>query len=103
VVTHIDKNSNLTRWALADVMKISLRIARGDTGYDPEEVKFNQKLVDKLKFCKEVLLSIHNASQDDDDDVPVDGSAPTAVGPDPKMHDFGSLGLAGKTSKTSLR
>lgn len=29
---------------------------------DPEQVKFNQKLVDKLKYCKEVLTSIRNAS-----------------------------------------
>lgn len=29
---------------------------------DPEQAKFNQKLVDKLKYCKEVLASIRNAS-----------------------------------------
>ena len=29
---------------------------------DPEQAKFNQKLVDKLKYCKEVLTSIRNAS-----------------------------------------
>jgi hypothetical protein len=29
---------------------------------DPEKAKFNQKLVDKLKYCKEVLASIRNAS-----------------------------------------
>lgn len=29
---------------------------------DPEQNKFNQKLVDKLKYCKEVLVSIREAS-----------------------------------------
>lgn len=28
----------------------------------PEQMKFNQKLVDKLKYCKEVLVSIKEAS-----------------------------------------
>ena len=29
---------------------------------DQEQLKFNQRLVDKLKYCKEVLASIKNAS-----------------------------------------
>lgn len=29
---------------------------------DPEQVKFFQRLVDKLKYCKEVLVSIRTAS-----------------------------------------
>ena len=29
---------------------------------DPEHVKFIQRLVDKLKYCKEVLVSIRTAS-----------------------------------------
>lgn len=29
---------------------------------DPEQVKFVQRLVDKLKYCKEVLVSIRTAS-----------------------------------------
>jgi len=29
---------------------------------DPEQAKFAQRLLDKLKYCKEVLLSIRNAS-----------------------------------------
>lgn len=29
---------------------------------DPEQIKFNQKLLDKLKYCKEVLVSIREAS-----------------------------------------
>ena len=29
---------------------------------DAEQAKFAQRLLDKLKYCKEVLLSIRNAS-----------------------------------------
>jgi cell cycle serine/threonine-protein kinase CDC5/MSD2 len=29
---------------------------------DSEQAKFAQRLLDKLKYCKEVLLSIRNAS-----------------------------------------
>lgn len=29
---------------------------------DPEQAKFNQRLLDKIKYCKEVLVSIRNAS-----------------------------------------
>ena len=29
---------------------------------DPEQAKFAQRLLDKLKYCKEVLMSIRNAS-----------------------------------------
>lgn len=31
-------------------------------GMDAEQAKFQQRLVDKLKYCKEVLTSIKNAS-----------------------------------------
>jgi cell cycle serine/threonine-protein kinase CDC5/MSD2 len=33
---------------------------------DPDQAKFNQRLVDKLKYCKEVLLSIRSASSGGD-------------------------------------
>ncbi|KAI1789263.1 Pkinase-domain-containing protein [Ganoderma leucocontextum] len=59
LVTHIDKNYNLTRHTLAEVMAGALRPPVAD----PDEAKFNQRLVDKLKYCKEVLVSIRNASQ----------------------------------------
>lgn len=32
------------------------------TTVEPEHAKFHQRLVDKLKYCKEVLTSIRNAS-----------------------------------------
>ncbi|KAG2049210.1 hypothetical protein BDR06DRAFT_975405 [Suillus hirtellus] len=34
----------------------------GPQKQDPEQAKFNQQLVDKFKYCKEVLTSIRNAS-----------------------------------------
>jgi len=58
VVTHIDKNYNLTRWTLSEIMSQALKGAPSN----PEQAKFHQKLVDKLKYCKEVLVSIRNAS-----------------------------------------
>ncbi|KAI0367402.1 Pkinase-domain-containing protein [Pilatotrama ljubarskyi] len=58
LVTHIDKNYCLTRHTLAEVMAQSLRPAPAD----PDLAKFQQRLVDKLKYCKEVLISIRNAS-----------------------------------------
>ena len=62
---------------------------------DPEQAKFNQKLIDKLKYCKEVLASIKNASanQGSDDantntNLAVEGMVPN---------------VASKPSKLSLR
>lgn len=75
-VTHIDKNYNLTRWRLSDVLATALQ----PPSADPDEAKFNSRLVDKLKYCKDVLLSIRNASSD-----------PQAAPP------------AAKTTKTALR
>ncbi|KAI0266184.1 Pkinase-domain-containing protein [Gloeopeniophorella convolvens] len=57
-ITHIDKNYVLTRWTLSQVMARALL----PPSADPEQAKFAQRLVDKLKYCKEVLLSIRNAS-----------------------------------------
>ncbi|KAF9449780.1 Pkinase-domain-containing protein [Macrolepiota fuliginosa MF-IS2] len=59
LITHIDKNYKITRHTLSDVMALSLDPSANP---DPEQVRFNQKLVDKLKYCKEVLVSIKEAS-----------------------------------------
>ncbi|KAF9007069.1 hypothetical protein BDQ17DRAFT_1324325 [Cyathus striatus] len=56
LVTHIDKNYNMTRWTLTDVMTQALSGPSLDV--DPDHAKFIQRLVDKLKYCKEVLVSI---------------------------------------------
>ncbi|KAJ2911895.1 hypothetical protein MD484_g8520, partial [Candolleomyces efflorescens] len=59
LVTHIDKHYRMTRWKLRDIMRFSLD---RPSDADQEQLKFNQRLVDKLKHCKEVLASIKNAS-----------------------------------------
>ncbi|RXW18558.1 hypothetical protein EST38_g7293 [Candolleomyces aberdarensis] len=59
LVTHIDKHYRMTRWKLRDIMSFALN---PPSNADQEQLKFNQRLVDKLKYCKEVLLSIKNAS-----------------------------------------
>ncbi|KAI0641308.1 Pkinase-domain-containing protein [Trametes meyenii] len=58
LVTHIDKNYVMTRHSLAEVMAQALRPPPAD----PDQAKFQQRLVDKLKYCKEVLISIRTAS-----------------------------------------
>ncbi|KAF8830611.1 hypothetical protein HHX47_DHR2000801 [Lentinula edodes] len=70
VVTHIDKNSVLTRWLLSDIMHNALRAASSTSTANPDTVKFNQKLVDKLKYCKEVLVSIQTAKTSGSDATP---------------------------------
>ena len=57
-IAHIDKNYVLTRWTLSQVMPHALLPPSSDT----EQAKSAQRLLDKLKYCKEVLLSIRNAS-----------------------------------------
>ncbi|KAK7047342.1 Cell cycle serine/threonine-protein kinase cdc5/MSD2 [Paramarasmius palmivorus] len=103
-IVHIDKNYNLTRWTLHDIMKTALKIAAhpdGGHGYDADTVKFNQKLVDKLKYCKEVLVSIKTASQDGTGEQGAQPeatvAAKTSTGFDP------ALRLSSRTSKASLR
>ena len=58
LVTHIDKNYKLTRYTLSEVMAQAIQ----PVAVDAEQAKFQQRLVDKLKYCKEVLTSIRNAS-----------------------------------------
>lgn len=58
-ISHIDKHHNLTTWTLSEVMMIELR---GVHSLDPETAKTHQRLLQKLKYCKEVLVSIRNES-----------------------------------------
>jgi len=53
LITHIDKNYKMTRWALSDVIARSLSPSE-----DAADAKQNQKLCDKLWYCREVLESI---------------------------------------------
>ena len=55
-MTHINKDYELSRWSLSEVMRQALRPSD-----DPVEAKFFSRLVEKLKYCKEVLNSIRNA------------------------------------------
>ena len=57
-IAHIDKNYVLTCWMPSQIMARALL----PPPLDPEQAKFVQHLLDKHKYCKEVLLSIHNAS-----------------------------------------
>lgn len=94
-MTHIDKNSELTRWTLSDIILTSLRVAASNTvGFDQDTIKFNQKLVDKLKYCKEVLVSIRSASSGE--------GAPPATRAVPSLG-TSNRGLNSKSSKASLR
>jgi len=58
-ISHIDKHHNLTTWTLSEVMMIELR---GVHSLDPETAKTHQRLLQKLKYCKEVMVSIRNES-----------------------------------------
>ena len=57
MVTYISKDG-ATHWSLSEIMALAL----DPTSVDAAEAKFNQRLVDKLKYCKEVLLSIKSAT-----------------------------------------
>ncbi|KAF9077305.1 kinase-like domain-containing protein [Rhodocollybia butyracea] len=98
VVTHIDKHSELTRWTLADIMRTALRPTLSTT--DSEAVKFNQRLVDQLKYCKEVLVSIQSASATGGDPIPP-SSTNTHHGPSGLASSVASLNA--RTSKALLR
>lgn len=60
LVTHIDKNYKMTRWTLSELMEQALDAP--NPHLPPDEAKFHQRLVDKLKYCKEVLVSICTAT-----------------------------------------
>jgi cell cycle serine/threonine-protein kinase CDC5/MSD2 len=81
----------MTRWTLSEIMAQALNPPVAD----PDQAKFNQKLVDKLKYCKEVLASIRNASANQGSD---DGNTNTNLGLE------GTLpGVNSKPSKQSSR
>lgn len=52
----------MTRWSLSEIMALALKPTSTLSNVDPDLLKFNQRLVDKLKYCKEVLVSIRTAS-----------------------------------------
>ncbi|THH31055.1 hypothetical protein EUX98_g3134 [Antrodiella citrinella] len=91
LVTHIDKDSVISRWTLSEVMALSLRPPVAD----PTQAKFHQRLVDKLKYCREVLVSLRQASANIESEV----SEPTDMGPMPG----GLPTMSTRTSKASMR
>jgi cell cycle serine/threonine-protein kinase CDC5/MSD2 len=67
MITHIDKNYALTRWPLSQVMALSFPTSASSSSSsasekEHEEARFQQKLLDKLRYCKEVLGGIKTAS-----------------------------------------
>ncbi|KAF8882459.1 kinase-like domain-containing protein [Infundibulicybe gibba] len=96
LITHIDKNYKMTRWTLSDVMALSLQ---SPANMDQDQAKFNQRLVDKLKYCKEVLISIRTASANGvavpEEGGPIEPMASNKPGP--------TVAVSARSSKTSLR
>ncbi|EJD40166.1 Pkinase-domain-containing protein [Auricularia subglabra TFB-10046 SS5] len=58
-VSHIDKEYRLTHWKLSELMVRAMEGAGGD----PLEAKFNAKLLDKLRYCREVLRQVPSTAQ----------------------------------------
>lgn len=90
LVTHIDKDARISRWSLSEIMANALRPPVAD----PDQAKFQQRLVDKLKYCREVLVSLRQASAIIDGqpteplEMPMPGGLPT---------------MSTRTSKASMR
>ena len=59
VVTHIDKHYKLTTTTLSDIMLRSLSAPP----VDPEVARYESKLLEKLKYAKEVLHTIKVAQE----------------------------------------
>ncbi|KAF8068666.1 kinase-like domain-containing protein [Lyophyllum atratum] len=98
LITHIDKDYKMTRWTLSEVMALAIQ---PNPDVEPEVLKFNQRLVDKLKYCKEVLVSIRTASASGiampEEDDTVKTGVPSAPG------SLTGRAVNAKVSKVSLR
>jgi len=72
-ITHISKDYDKTTWTLSEVMARALRPVS-----DPVQQKFNQRLLEKLRYCREVLMSItKNASNGQTTDAGPGNISPT--------------------------
>ncbi|KAJ7368081.1 kinase-like domain-containing protein [Mycena albidolilacea] len=96
LVTHIDKSYSITKWTLRQIVKLALN----PQGQDREQVKLVTKLMDKLKYCKEVLSSIQAASGKEDGAGELEGAEDQGLVPEPQFH---QTELLRRGSKASLR
>ena len=102
LLTHIDKNYNLTRFTLSEIIAASLRPPVSD----PDKAKLNQKLLEKAKYCKDVLVTIVNAAQAQNSPRPsvAETAAAETEAPRSAVPSSASLqALTSRTSKMSLR
>ena len=102
LITHIDKNYKLTRFSLAEIIAASLR----PPVPDPDQAKLNQRLLEKAKYCKDVLVTIVNAAQAQNSPRPsvAETAAAGTEAPRSAVPSSASLqALTSRTSKMSLR
>ncbi|KAJ6510017.1 kinase-like domain-containing protein [Mycena vitilis] len=96
LVTHIDKTYSMTKWTLRQIVKLALN---GQPGLDKEQAKLIVKLMEKLKYCKEVLTSIQAASgKEKDGGGDFDVGEDDDLGIEPNFNEIPRRG-----SKASLR
>lgn len=72
VVAHIDKEYRLTHWTLSEIFARAL-----EGSDDPLEQKAVTKLVEKLRYCREVLRQVPTAQQQQQQRK--DAAAPTST------------------------
>lgn len=77
-----------------------MKLALNPQGQDREQVKLITKLMDKLKYCKEVLSSIQAASGKEDGAGELEGAEDQGLVPEPQFH---QTELLRRGSKASLR
>ena len=65
LITHIDRHYALTRHTLSDIMAASLRPAPSPaaSAAEIEQAKTMQRLLEKVQYCRDVLVTIVNAAQ----------------------------------------
>lgn len=75
-VTHIDRHYTKTELSLSEIME---RALNPELLSSPEEQKFNEKLVSKLKYCREVIQSIRTAHAGRETAAPKTSTRPTST------------------------
>ena len=103
LITHIDRHYALTRHTLSDIMAASLRPAPSPAApaAEIEQAKTMQRLLEKVQYCRDVLVTIVNAAQ-------AQGKASGEGQGDEKERDGEGVSpkvqtLTSKASKMSLR